>query len=35
MVFLADPGEYNVVFNNDFSVLIPKAVEAQLVLQNQ
>ena len=32
---LSDPGMYHVVFNNDFSVLTPKAVEVQLSLERQ
>ena len=34
-VALAHPGKYHVVFNNDFSVLTPKAVEAQFVLEHK
>lgn len=31
-VALPHPGKYHVVFNNDFSVLTPKAVQAKLIL---
>lgn len=34
-VALAHPGKYHVVFNNEFSVITPKAVEAQIVLQHK
>jgi hypothetical protein len=30
---ITDPGKYHVVFNNDFSLLTPKAVEAKMILQ--
>jgi hypothetical protein len=32
-VFLPDSGKYHVVFNNDFSLLTPKAVEVQLTIE--
>ncbi len=32
---LPHPGKYHVVFNNDFSVLTPKAIEAQFVLEHK
>jgi hypothetical protein len=31
---LPHPGKYHVVFNNDFSVITPKAIEAQFVLKH-
>lgn len=31
---LPHPGKYHVIFNNDFSVLTPKAIEAQFVLEH-
>jgi hypothetical protein len=31
-VLLADPGRYHVVFNNEFSLITPKAVESSMTL---
>ena len=31
---LPHPGRYHVVFNNDFSIITPKAIEAQFVLEH-
>jgi hypothetical protein len=31
---LPHPGKYHVVFNNDFSVITPKAIESQFVLKH-
>jgi len=31
--FLLEPGKYHIVFNNDFSLITPKAVEANILLR--